>query len=116
MNVLGQYRIGASFSAGIDLVDGDIADVQSVTAMMRRIKTNPDGTWSFAVNHVPVVLGVAERLAAGSVPNGWNVSLSAADTENLTPGLYALDARFALSGSVVVTEESVFIKMTKGAL
>lgn len=116
MTPIGTFRIGADITIALDAVSGDVAEIATVTAAMRpgvagKVTFTPD-------NSLPTIpMTVAPRAASGSIPAGWNLTLAAADSANLTQRLYAIDAKLVgVAGSVDITETSAVIMVTRAAV
>lgn len=114
-DILNTHRIGASFSVALDLIDGNVSDVQSAVARMKRVRQRGN---QYTIDQADngVELTIAPRVAQGDIPAGWNLSLSPTQTAALIPGVYSIDVKFTLSNSVVITESSAYFAMTKGTV
>jgi hypothetical protein len=108
--IIGSFRIGEDISVALDALKGDPATVTAITAKMKPAKATSnrivldDGA-------AAIVLSVA---ANGTV--GWIVSLSSTVTAGLAAGLYGIDAKLMVGGSVEMTEQTAFIALTQAAL
>jgi hypothetical protein len=62
-------------------------------------------------------LTIAWRAEAGDIPAGWNLSLTAAETELLAEGVYGIDAKIlATGGTVDITDATALVRFTKAAV
>lgn len=112
--IIGSFRVGEDIAVALDAVSGDPADVTTITAKMRRSTSStafsPDPR-SPAINLV-----VTPRPAAGEFPAGWNVSLAAAQSANLRPGVYGIDAKVTDADGVIdLTDQTALIRLTEAA-
>ena len=65
----------------------------------------------------PIALVVAAREASEEIPAGWNLTLPAASSEALEPGVYGIDARLTgAGGSVDVTDVTALVRLTRAAI
>ena len=54
---------------------------------------------------------------AGLAPGaGWTIALPGAQSAQLEPGLYGIDARLTVAGGIVITEQTAFISLTRAAV
>lgn len=95
------FQKGETISLALDAVQGAVGDVSAITARVRRLDMNRTG---FRAGSAAVAVAVAARAAAGSVPAGWNLTLSAAASGNLVPGYYGVEAQLTVAGGVIVTD------------
>ena len=96
------FQRGETLLLALDAVDGDPALVSSISA---HIKAVPAGR-TMAPASAPVVatFAITPRVANGEIPAGWTLSLSAAQSSDMTPGAYVADARLTVAGGVIITE------------
>lgn len=111
MTPIGTFRVGEDVSVALDAVSGDVGIVTSITATMRRVSAR-----SGLISGPPISVVIANRAAAGLFPVGWNITVTAAVTSVLLPGLYAIDARLIGTGFVEITDTSAFIQLTEAAV
>jgi hypothetical protein len=83
------FQRGETVSLALDAVTGDPATVTSVTAAMKPVAAS---------------FSVSSRVAAGSIPAGWTLTLSAAVSAALAAGTYLADAKLVVAGGVTITE------------
>lgn len=106
------FRIGQDVTVGIKVDSGDPASITGVTARMQR--SSSAASFARAQRSQPVTMTVADRPATDDVPAGWNFTLLAAQTAQLSPGVYGIDARHSVGGrQVVLTEATQLIRLTE---
>ncbi len=109
-----EYRVGEDINVAIDALSGKPADF-TVTAFITR--SNAATRFRRDPNFVSLPLAVAPRAAQGSIPAGWNVTLPAAQSAALQPGLYGIDAvAVGPGGSSTVTSRTALVLLTASAL
>ena len=96
------FQRGETVSVALDAVQGDPLTVTSVTAALKpvaagRTMADPEAAMAAA-------FAVSSRVAAGSIPAGWTLSLSAAISAGLAAGTYLADAKLIVAGGVTITE------------
>lgn len=108
--IIGEFRLGEDLAVALDATAGDPAEVTAVTARMQPAQVCAN---RLALDHEApgVALAVAARGA-----EGWTLSLPAAATAVLPPGLYGIDARLAFAGGVEITERTAFVALSRAAL
>jgi hypothetical protein len=115
MNTIGSFRIGEVIAVSLDATTGDPSQASSVTAAMR-LAAGISGdviAWA-ATPAVPMV--ITYRAAAGSIPAGWDVSLIAATSATLAPGVWGIDAEWVMGGLKEITRQSALIKLSIAAV
>ena len=108
--IIGSFRIGEDISVALDALAGDPATASSITAKMKPAKAT--------ANRIVLDEGAA-ALTMSVVANGtegWIVSLPNTVTAGLTAGLYGIDARLVIGGSVEMTEQTAFVALTQAAV
>lgn len=114
--VIGTFRIGEDITIALDVVSGSTEDVLSVSASITRARPNIP-SFQVDASFTPIALTVAPRAATETIPSGWNITMPAASTANLSPGTYGIDAKIVFtSGAVQITSTTALISVTKGAL
>jgi hypothetical protein len=109
------FRIGEDITIALDVAQGDVADVASLTAKMQR-SISAD-SFAPARGSVAIPFAVGARAAEGEIPAGWNLTLSAAVTADLAPGVYAVDATATGTGDEIeLTDETLFIRLTRAVI
>jgi hypothetical protein len=96
------FQRGETVSLALDAVTGDPATVTSVTAAMKPVaagRTLVDPGAAVAAS-----FSVTNRVAAGQIPAGWTLTLSAAVSGALAAGTYLADAKLVVAGGVTITE------------
>ncbi len=97
------FERGETIGLALDAVEGDPGLVTSLTA---RLKAVAAGRAEVAPGTpVAASFAVAARAAAGDVPAGWTLTIDAAASAALAPGLYKADARIETAGGVVITDK-----------
>jgi hypothetical protein len=90
------FQRGETVSLALDAVQGDPLTVSSVTAALKPLsagRTMVDPGTAVAANFV-----VANR------PDGWTLTISAAQSAGLAAGTYLADAKLIVAGQVTITE------------
>jgi len=108
--IIGTFRIGEDLAVALDAAAGDTAEVTAISARMKPAEVLGN---RLVVDHdaAGIALAVASR---GS--DGWTLSLAAAQTAALAPGLYGIDARLTFAGAVEITEQTAFIALSQAAV
>ena len=114
MSIIGEFRVGEDVLVALDAVSGDPLTVDSLAAWITPGEPRSGG---------PIVregaarteLAVSSREAAGDVPAGWTLTLTAAQSAELGPGLYGIDARLAIGSGIDITDTTAFIRLTRSA-
>lgn len=109
-DVIGTFRIGEDIAVALDAVAGDTANVSGVTASMKPAKAAGN---RLILDDAAAALDIAVTPRGGQ---GWTLSLAAAASSGLDPGLYGIDARLAFPGGVEITERTAFIALSRAAL
>jgi len=110
--IIGQFRIGEDMVLALDAVSGDPAAASAVTAAIRPAFVG-DNRLVLDPNALPLGMAVASQADPAA---GWTVSLPAAQTAVLAPGLYGIDARLSVGGGVEITDRTAFVSLTRAAL
>jgi len=116
MQTIGTFRLGEDIVVALDAVEGDISQVSSIIAAMRGAAP---GKPLFTVDRTrpAVPLLVLARPATDDFPAGWNLTLPAASTAGLSPGIYGIDAKITFSsGSIDITDVSALIVVNEAAV
>jgi hypothetical protein len=108
--IIGEFRLGEDVAVALDAANGDTALVTAVAARMKPARVTGNRL-VLDDDDAGTALAVVPRGA-----DGWTLSLSAAATAALAPGLYGIDARLAFGGAVEITEQTAFIALSKAAL
>lgn len=96
------FQRGETVSLALDAVQGDPLSVSSVTAALKPLiagRTMVDPAAAVAATFV-----VSSRIAAGQIPAGWTLTISAATSAALAAGTYLADAKLNIAGGVTITE------------
>jgi hypothetical protein len=112
---IGTFRIGEDFTVGLKAAgEGDPEDFTATAFLHRSVsqyvfQRDPDFT--------PVELSVAPRAATESVPAGWNIAVTAAQSAELVAGTYGIDAAIEdASGLIDITDITGLITLTVSAV
>ncbi len=97
-----QFARGETIGLALDALEGDPALVTGVAARLKPV--GPGGSAVAAGAPVAASFAVTARAAAGDEPAGWTLTIDAAASAGLTPGLYRADARLEVAGGVVITD------------
>ena len=113
--MLGNFRIGEDITIALDAMSGDVADIATITASLR--KSVLPHTFQVDATFSPIALAVSPRAAVGDFPVGWNITLTAVQSAALEPGLYGIDAKLTgTSGSIDITDTTAVIEITRAAI
>lgn len=96
------FQRGETVSLALDAVQGDPLTVTSVTAAMKAVAAGR--TLVDPAAAVAATFSVSPRVAAGNIPAGWTLTLSAATSAALAAGTYLADAKLIVAGGVMITE------------
>jgi hypothetical protein len=103
-----EFARGETIGLALDAVEGDVSGVTSVTARLKAV--GPGGS---VVSAGPAVaIAVSARAAVGDEPPGWTLTVDAAASAGLRPGLYRVDARMEVGSGVIVTD-GVTLRITE---
>lgn len=109
-----EFRVGEDISVALDAMSGD-PDSVSISAFM--MLSNHATGFRRDPRFEAIALTVAQRSAAGRVPAGWNITLPAAQSAHLAPGLYGIDAVISGPGSTTaITARTALIRLTAAAV
>jgi hypothetical protein len=97
-----EFARGETISLALDAVEGDPASVSAVAARLKPVGAG--GTVVAAGAAVAASFAVTSRAAAGDDPAGWTLTIGAAESQALKPGLYRADARIEIGSGVVITD------------
>lgn len=114
MSIIGDFRVGETLSLALDALSGDPGEVSAIAAWIAPAEQR-GGVASVREDAVRTALDVTTRAASGDVPAGWTLTLSAAASAALLPGLYGIDARLTVGGGVDITDASAFVRLTRSA-
>ena len=113
--LVGTYRIGEDIALALDAVEGDAADIVTITAFMVA-GLGPTRPFVRDPSKPRIPMMVASRPATAEFPAGWNVILPAAQTRGLKEGIYQIDAKLIASGgSTNITDTSALVRLTASA-
>lgn len=110
--IIGEFRIGEDIAIALDATAGSTAGVSAISASM---KPATIGTNRFVLDDSAAAqsLTIAPQSPASA---GWTVTLPAAQSALLAPGIYGIDARIVIGSGVEITDQSAFISLTRAAL
>lgn len=106
------FRRGEDITVELDAPEDNISVVTSIEAFLRlqRNQTLAQG------DPAPIPLTVIPRAASPAYPNGWSLTLPAAQSSLLIPNnIYVIDAKITRGTSIDITDQSLFIKITESA-
>jgi hypothetical protein len=95
-----EFARGETIGLALDAVEGDAGGVTAITARLKPV--GPGG--SVVAAGPGLAFAVAARAAAGDDPAGWTLTIDAAASAGLRPGLYRADARIEVGSGVVITD------------
>jgi hypothetical protein len=108
--IIGDFRIGEEITLALDTLAGDPATVTAIIAKIKPAKISGNR----------VVLDVAaassDMMVSPQGSAGWLVSLGHLASAGLAAGIYGIDARLTIAGSVEMTEQTAFISVTQAAV
>lgn len=96
------FQRGETVSIALDAVQGDPLAVSSVTAALKPVAAGRTLVDPGAA--VAATFSVSPRTAAGAIPAGWTLTISAAASAGLAAGTYLADAKLVVAGGVTITE------------
>ena len=110
--IIGEFRIGEDIAVALDATAANATDASSLSAMMKPAQ--------LIANRL-VVDDLASGIAMATSPqqpaaNGWLISLPHSQSAGLSPGIYGIDARLVIGGSVAMTEQTAFIRLSKATV
>lgn len=105
--MLDTFRIGEDLVVVLEATKGDVAEVAELTAQIA-LAYRDGGPLKGPAS----AMTVENRAAEGSIKAGWFVSLSAAQTDVMMPGVYAIDAKAELvDDGVEMTSQTTYVKL-----
>ena len=110
--ILGEFRIGEDISLALDATAGDVGQVTAIGVAMKPALV-ADNRLVLDDEAQAVALATAPQTAPGI---GWTIALSGAQSAQLVPGLYGIDARLSVGSGVIITDQTAFISLTRAAL
>jgi hypothetical protein len=112
--LLGTFRIGEDIAIALDAVSGNASSVTVqawIVRSMERSLFRPESSFT------PIAMTVAPRAASGDFPAGWNISMAAAQSADLSEGFYGIDAKLTGAGGTIdITDSTALIALTKAAV
>ena len=114
MSIIGEFRVGQTIEVALDAISGDPGSVTGPTAWLASAEHRSGGLIipETAERHA---LDVAPRAAAGDIPAGWTLTLAAAVSATLLPGLYGIDMKLPVAGGIGITDTTAFVRLTRSA-
>ena len=110
--ILGEFRVGEDIAVALDAIAGDAAQVSAISVAMKPALVG-DNRLMLDDAAAGIVLAAAPQAAPGA---GWTIALPGAQSAQLEPGLYGIDARLTVAGGIVITEQTAFISLTRAAV
>lgn len=110
MSILGTFTAGEDIALAIDVASGTAPAGLVVTASL--ILGRLSGR-SFTPRRgaQPIALTVTPRAAAGNMPAGWNVTLSASASADLAAGTYGAFGRYQDGNTVTIDDVPAVIRI-----
>lgn len=100
-----EFKRGQTITMSVTDNGAESGNENTVTS---KIKILPEGRNEVAADTaVAGTLTIAYRAATSSVDKGWDVTLSAADSEGLDLARYQIDVAVTQSGIVIVSESAI---------
>ncbi len=90
------FQRGETVSLALDAVQGDPLTVTSVTAAMKPVAAGR--------TMIDPAAAVAATFVVANRPEGWTLTISAAQSAGLAAGTYLADAKLIVAGQVTITE------------
>lgn len=112
MGILGEFRIGEDIAIALDAVEGDPATVTAISAAMKPALVG-DNRLILDDDDDATILTATPQATPGA---GWTITVSAAQSAVLEPGLYGIDARLSVAGGIEITDRTAFVSLTRAAL
>jgi hypothetical protein len=108
------FRVGEDISVGIIVDPAALGAIELVRAWMQR----SDNLARFVPfpGAAVIAMNAAPRAASGAIGPGWNFTLAAAQSRNLVPGTYGIDAQVIFAeGGEELSEATLLIDLTRAA-
>lgn len=116
MSIIGTFRVGEDIAVALDIASGTAPEGLTVSAAMKRGRM-PGGVFEPASNATAITCSVSPRAASGEIPAGWDLTVSAAVTADLQPGVYGIDAQFTGDGGAIdITDTTAVIRLTRSVV
>jgi hypothetical protein len=113
--ILGEFRIGEDIVVAFAPQQLPAASITILGVAMSPAASS-GGDYVVLDNTIAITLTVASLAAQGATPAGWTFTLAAASSAGLAPGVYAIDAKFQVGGSVEKTALSALVRLTRAAV
>lgn len=110
MSIIGTFTAGEDIALAIDVANGTAPVGLVVTASLIAGKVF-SGAFVPSRGAQAVALTVAPRAASGDIPAGWNVTLGAAASADLAPGVYAAFATYTDGSAVTIDDVPAVIRV-----
>ncbi|MDE2434723.1 MAG: hypothetical protein KGM49_00550 [Sphingomonadales bacterium] len=114
MTIIADFRIGETASIELDAVAGDPSTVVAPEAYLAPADMR-GGTATIREGAARTALTITPRAASGTVPAGWTVTLTATASATLSPGVYGIDVKLPVGGTIEITETTAFVQLTRSA-
>lgn len=114
MENLTSYRFarGETILLALDAIEGNAGDSSSQAAKLRRLA--PGATVLDADDEIAAAFTVTYRAVNDDIPEGWNLTIAAAESADLEAGRYLADMRLVV-GSGVETTDPVIVEIYEPA-
>lgn len=110
--IIGEFRIGEDLAIALDAASGSTATVTAISASMKPARVSA-ARLMLDDSAAAIDLTLAPQSPASA---GWTISLAAAQTAVLEPGVYGIDARLTIGGGVEMTDQSAFVSLSRAAV
>jgi hypothetical protein len=109
--ILGDFRVGEDVVVAF-------APTTTPSSLISILAASIVGTTNGVVvsNAGALPMTITPMAAQGTTPAGWYFTLPAAQSAGLTPGTYAIDAKFLIAGSTSKTGTSAFVSLSLAAV
>lgn len=113
--IIGNFRVGEDVVVAFAPTTLDVSTVTSLQVGMKpAVLAGSD--YVVVPGSRSTALAVASLAAGVSTPAGWTFSLPAAQSALLSPGVYAIDARFIIGGVTIFTAVSALVRLSQAGV
>ena len=110
--IIGEFRLGEDIAIALDATAGSTASVSSLSAVMKpAIVTANRFVLDVAASGTAMTVTPQSPSSAG-----WIIALPHTATASLAAGVYGIDARLDISGSIEMTDQTAFIRLSRATV
>lgn len=113
-DVVGIFQKGEEIRIALEAVSGDRAIVDTVTAVMRKVRLA--GSSVVADRGDPIAVEVVAREPNGCDRGGWTLTVHADAARDLPAGFYGIDARLVVGGVPIITDQPALIQLSEALI